>query len=79
MSHLEQAKCAPQSGQNEAAAEKVTEAPPADPPVVCDAASASTDSRRKARRGRKIKTAKAEAEAPLVAAEEKDPAGKTTL
>eukprot|EP00076_Gallus_gallus_P031228 XP_015156566.1 PR domain zinc finger protein 15 isoform X6 [Gallus gallus] len=74
MSHLEQAKCAPQTGQNEAAAEKVTEAPPADPPVVCDAASASTDSRRKARRGRKIKTAKAETEAPLVAAEEKDPA-----
>ncbi|XP_015738486.1 PR domain zinc finger protein 15 isoform X5 [Coturnix japonica] len=74
MSHLEQAKCAPQTSQNEAVAEKVTEAPPADPPVVCDAASASTDSRRKARRGRKIKTAKAEAEAPLVVAEEKDPA-----
>ncbi|POI34265.1 hypothetical protein CIB84_001983, partial [Bambusicola thoracicus] len=74
MSHLEQAKCAPQTSQNEAAAEKVTEVPPADPPVVCDAASASTDSRRKARRGRKIKTAKAETEAPLVVAEEKDPA-----
>ncbi|XP_072213884.1 PR domain zinc finger protein 15 isoform X6 [Excalfactoria chinensis] len=74
MSHLEQAKCAPQTSQSEAVAEKVTEAPPADPPVVCDAANASTDSRRKARRGRKIKTAKAEAEAPLVVAEEKDPA-----
>ncbi|XP_010724595.3 PR domain zinc finger protein 15-like, partial [Meleagris gallopavo] len=73
MSHLEQAKRAPQTSQSEAVAEKVTEAPPADPPVVCDAASASTDSRRKARRGRKIKTAKAETEAPLVA-EEKDPA-----
>ena len=34
MSHLEQAKCAPQTGQNEAAAEKVTEAPPAHPPVT---------------------------------------------
>ncbi|OXB54833.1 hypothetical protein ASZ78_005766 [Callipepla squamata] len=74
MSHLEQAKCAPQTSQSEVVAEKVTEAPPEDPPVVCDAASASADSRRKARRGRKIKTAKAETEAPLVAAEEKDPA-----
>ncbi|XP_042723471.1 PR domain zinc finger protein 15 isoform X4 [Lagopus leucura] len=73
MSHLEQAKCAPQTSQSEVVADKVTEAPPADPPVVCDAASASTDSRRKARRGRKIKTTKAETEAPLVA-EEKDPA-----
>ncbi|XP_021261848.1 PR domain zinc finger protein 15 isoform X5 [Numida meleagris] len=75
MSHLEQAKCAPQTSQSEAVAEKVTEAPPADPPVVCDAASASTDSRRKARRGRKIKTAKAETETPLVV-EEKDPAAE---
>ena len=77
LSHLEQAKGAPQASQNEAVAAKATETPPADPPVVCDAASASTDSRRKARRGRKPKTAKAET--PLVVVEEKGPAGKTKL
>uniref|UniRef100_A0A8C3BB64 PR domain zinc finger protein 15 n=1 Tax=Cairina moschata TaxID=8855 RepID=A0A8C3BB64_CAIMO len=72
LSHLEQAKGAPQASQNEAVTEKATETPPADPPVVCDAAGASTDSRRKARRGRKPKTAKAET--PLVVVEEKDSA-----
>lgn len=77
LSHLEQAKGAPQTSQNEAVAEKAAEAPPVDQPVICDAASASTDSRRKARRGRKPKTAKAET--PLVIVEEKDSAGKTKL
>ncbi|XP_010011212.1 PREDICTED: PR domain zinc finger protein 15-like, partial [Nestor notabilis] len=71
LSHLEQAKGAPQTSQNEAVAEKAAEASPEDQPVTCDAAGASTDSRRKARRGRKPKTAKAET--PLVA-EEKDSA-----
>ncbi|XP_050565642.1 PR domain zinc finger protein 15 isoform X6 [Cygnus atratus] len=74
LSHLEQAKGAPQASQNEAVAAKATETPPADPPVVCDAASAGTDSRRKARRGRKPKTAKAET--PLVVVEEKEPAAE---
>ncbi|KFP36361.1 PR domain zinc finger protein 15 [Chlamydotis macqueenii] len=71
LSHVEQGKGAPQSSQNESVAEKAAEAPAVDQPVICDAASASTDSRRKARRGRKPKTAKAET--PLVV-EEKDPA-----
>ncbi|XP_068540801.1 PR domain zinc finger protein 15 isoform X5 [Anas acuta] len=74
LSHLEQAKGAPQASQNEAVTEKATETPPADPPVVCDAAGASTDSRRKARRGRKPKTAKAET--PLIIVEEKDSAAE---
>ncbi|KFP17791.1 PR domain zinc finger protein 15 [Egretta garzetta] len=74
LSHLEQAKGAPQASQNEAVAEKAAEVPPVDQPVVCDAASASTDSRRKARRGRKPKTAKAET--PLVVVEEKDSAAE---
>lgn len=76
LSHLEQAKGAPQTSQNEAVAEKAAEASPVDQPVTCGAASASTDSRRKARRGRKPKTAKAET--PLVA-EERDSAGKAKL
>ncbi|NXL60953.1 PRD15 protein, partial [Chordeiles acutipennis] len=74
LSHLEQAKGAPQTSQNEAVAEKAAEAPPVDQPVICDAASASTDSRRKARRGRKPKTAKAET--PPVVVEEKDSAAE---
>ncbi|EOA96739.1 PR domain zinc finger protein 15, partial [Anas platyrhynchos] len=74
LSHLEQAKGAPQASQNESVTEKATETPPADPPVVCDAAGASTDSRRKARRGRKPKTAKAET--PLIVVEEKDSAAE---
>ncbi|XP_075564156.1 PR domain zinc finger protein 15 isoform X1 [Pelecanus crispus] len=74
LSHLEQAKGAPQNSQNEPVAEKAAEAPPVDQPVICDAASASTDSRRKARRGRKPKTAKAET--PLVIIEEKDSAAE---
>ncbi|NXW03223.1 PRD15 protein, partial [Fregetta grallaria] len=74
LSHLEQAKGAPQTSQNEAVAEKAAEARPVDQPVICDAASASTDSRRKARRGRKPKTAKAET--PLVVVEEKDSAAE---
>ncbi|KFQ70769.1 PR domain zinc finger protein 15, partial [Phaethon lepturus] len=74
LSHLEQAKGAPQTTQNEAVAERPAEASPVDQPVICDAASASTDSRRKARRGRKPKTAKAET--PLVIAEEKDSAAE---
>uniref|UniRef100_U3I127 PR domain zinc finger protein 15 n=1 Tax=Anas platyrhynchos platyrhynchos TaxID=8840 RepID=U3I127_ANAPP len=77
LSHLEQAKGAPQASQNESVTEKAIETPPVDPPVVCDAAGASTDSRRKARRGRKPKTAKAET--PLIVVEEKDSAGKTML
>ncbi|NXO54730.1 PRD15 protein, partial [Aramus guarauna] len=72
LSHLEQAKGAPQTSQNEAVGVKVAEASPVDQPVICDAASATTDSRRKARRGRKPKTAKAET--PLVVIEEKDSA-----
>ncbi|NXQ98122.1 PRD15 protein, partial [Sagittarius serpentarius] len=72
LSHLEQAKGVPQTSQNGAVAEKAAEPPPTDQPGVCDAASASTDSRRKARRGRKPKTAKAET--PLVVVEEKDSA-----
>ncbi|XP_063249222.1 PR domain zinc finger protein 15 isoform X3 [Prinia subflava] len=73
LSHLEQAKGAPPSSQNDAEkAEKAAEAVPADQPVASDAASASTDSRRKARRGRKAKTAKVET--PLVIDEEKDSA-----
>ncbi|NXT37839.1 PRD15 protein, partial [Pelecanoides urinatrix] len=76
LSHLEQAKGAPQSSQNEAVAEKAAEARSVDQPVICDAASASTDSRRKARRGRKPKTAKAET--PLVVVEEKDSAERVS-
>ncbi|XP_014793699.1 PREDICTED: PR domain zinc finger protein 15 [Calidris pugnax] len=72
LSHLEQAKGAPQSSQDEAVAEKAAEPPPVEQPVICDAASASTESRRKARRGRKPKTAKAEI--PLVVIEDKDSA-----
>uniref|UniRef100_A0A8B9Q897 PR domain zinc finger protein 15 n=1 Tax=Apteryx owenii TaxID=8824 RepID=A0A8B9Q897_APTOW len=73
LSHLEQAKGAPQTSQNEVVPEKATEAPPVDQPTICDkATSAGADSRRKARRGRKPKTAKAET--PLVIVEEKDPA-----
>ncbi|KFZ67437.1 PR domain zinc finger protein 15 [Podiceps cristatus] len=72
LSHLEQAKGAPQTSQNEAVAEKAAETPPGDQPVACDAASAGTDSRRKARRGRKPKTAKAET--PLATVEEKESA-----
>ncbi|NXA21147.1 PRD15 protein, partial [Ibidorhyncha struthersii] len=72
LSHLEQAKGAPQTSQDEAVTEKAAEPPPVDQPVVCDAASASTESRRKARRGRKPKTAKAEI--PLVVIEDKDSA-----
>ncbi|NXS71900.1 PRD15 protein, partial [Pandion haliaetus] len=72
LSHLEQAKGARQTNQNGAVAEKAAECPLVDQPVSCDAASASTDSRRKARRGRKPKTAKAET--PLVVVEEKDSA-----
>ncbi|NXQ75659.1 PRD15 protein, partial [Quiscalus mexicanus] len=73
LSHLEQAKGASPSSQNDAEkAEKAAEAVPADQPVASDTASASTDSRRKARRGRKAKTAKVET--PLVIDEEKDPA-----
>lgn len=75
LSHLEQAKGAPPSSQNDA--EKAAEAVPADQPVANDAASASTDSRRKARRGRKAKTAKVET--PLVIDEEKDSAGETEI
>ncbi|KFR06970.1 PR domain zinc finger protein 15, partial [Nipponia nippon] len=74
LSHLEQAKGAPQTSQHEAVAEKAAEAPPVDQPVICDTASASTDARRKARRGRKPKTAKAET--PLVIVEEKDSAAE---
>ncbi|NXJ61959.1 PRD15 protein, partial [Rostratula benghalensis] len=72
LSHLEQTKGAPQSSQDEAVAEKAAEPPPVEQPVICDAASASTESRRKARRGRKPKTAKAEI--PLVVIEDKDSA-----
>ncbi|NWU53871.1 PRD15 protein, partial [Dromas ardeola] len=72
LSHLEQAKGAPQTSQDEAVAEKVADPPPVDQPVSCDAASASTESRRKARRGRKPKTSKAEI--PLVVIEDKDSA-----
>ncbi|NWW46958.1 PRD15 protein, partial [Pedionomus torquatus] len=70
LSHLEQAKGAPQSSQDDTVAEKAAESPPVEQPVICDAASASTESRRKARRGRKPKTAKAEI--PLVVIEDKD-------
>ncbi|KAM6419532.1 PR domain zinc finger protein 15 isoform 7-T7 [Pluvialis apricaria] len=72
LSHLEQTKGAPQTSQDEAVTEKAAEPPPVDQPVICDAASASTESRRKARRGRKPKTAKAEI--PLVVIEDKDSA-----
>ncbi|NXY68688.1 PRD15 protein, partial [Glareola pratincola] len=72
LSHLEQAKGAPQTSQDEAVVEKAAEPPPVDQPVSCDAASASTESRRKARRGRKPKTSKAEI--PLVVIEDKDSA-----
>lgn len=75
LSHLEQAKGAPQTSQNEAVAEKAAEVLPVDQPVICDAASAGTDSRRKARRGRKPKTTKVET--PVVIIEEKDSEGKT--
>uniref|UniRef100_A0A8C3EAZ0 PR/SET domain 15 n=1 Tax=Corvus moneduloides TaxID=1196302 RepID=A0A8C3EAZ0_CORMO len=70
LSHLEQAKGAPPGSQNDAEkAEKAAEAAPADQQVASDEASASTDSRRKAKRGRKAKTAKVEP--PLVIDEEK--------
>ncbi|NXG67888.1 PRD15 protein, partial [Hemiprocne comata] len=74
LSHLEQAKGAPQTSPNEAAAEKAAEDSLLDQPVICDAATASTDSRRKARRGRKPKAAKAET--PLVVVEVKDSAAE---
>ncbi|KFP03517.1 PR domain zinc finger protein 15 [Calypte anna] len=74
LSHLEQAKGAPQTSPNEAVAEKAAEASPLDQPVICDAASVSTDSRRKARRGRKPKPAKAET--PVVVVEVKDSAAE---
>ncbi|NXY47323.1 PRD15 protein, partial [Ceuthmochares aereus] len=77
LTHLEQAKGAPQTSQNEAVVEKAAEAPPENQPVICDAASASTDSRRKARRGRKPKTAKAEI--PLVVVEEEDSAAEQVV
>ncbi|KFQ36723.1 PR domain zinc finger protein 15, partial [Merops nubicus] len=70
LSHLEQAKGAPQASQNEAVAEKAAEGPPVGQPGVCEAASASTDSKRRARRGRKPKTAKAET--PIVIVEDED-------
>ncbi|NWR70240.1 PRD15 protein, partial [Centropus unirufus] len=70
LTHLEQAKGVPQTSQSEAITEKGVDAPREDQPVSCDAAGASTDSRRKARRGRKPKTAKAEI--PLVVVEEED-------
>ncbi|NWJ06667.1 PRD15 protein, partial [Crypturellus undulatus] len=71
LSHLEQAKGAPQTSQNEIVPEKATEAPPVDQPVICNkATSANADCRRKARRGRKPKT---KAETPLVV-EQKEPA-----
>ncbi|NWY57662.1 PRD15 protein, partial [Chionis minor] len=72
LSHLEQAKGAPQTSQGEVVAEKAADPPSVDQPVICDATSASTESRRKARRGRKPKTAKAEI--PLVVIEDKDSA-----
>ncbi|NXU75344.1 PRD15 protein, partial [Oreotrochilus melanogaster] len=74
LSHLEQAKGAPQTSPNEAVAEKAAEASSLDQPVICDAASVSTDSRRKARRGRKPKPAKAET--PVVVVEVKDSAAE---
>lgn len=77
LSHLEQAKGAPRTSQNETVAEKASDAPSEDQPVVSDAASASTDSRRKARRGRKPKTAKAET--PIVIVEDEDSPGKAKL
>ncbi|NXJ76392.1 PRD15 protein, partial [Trogon melanurus] len=73
LSHLEQAKGSPQTSQNEAVAEKAAEAPAVDQPAIGDATGATTDSRRKARRGRKPKTAKAET--PVVV-EEKDSAAE---
>ncbi|XP_053940692.1 PR domain zinc finger protein 15 isoform X2 [Cuculus canorus] len=77
LTHLEQAKGAPQASQNEAVAEKAAEAPPEDQTVICESASASTESRRKARRGRKPKTAKAEI--PLVVVEEEDSAAEQVV
>ncbi|XP_034971097.1 PR domain zinc finger protein 15 isoform X3 [Zootoca vivipara] len=69
-SHLEQAKGAPQSNQNDAVPEKVMEAPPADQPVARESANTSVEGKRKPRRGRKPKVARPET--PIVIVDNKD-------
>ncbi|XP_054829740.1 PR domain zinc finger protein 15 [Eublepharis macularius] len=70
LSHLEQAKGAPQSNPNEALPEKPVEPSPSDQPIICENANISEDMKRKPRRGRKSKMAKAET--PLVIVDDKE-------
>ncbi|XP_048349686.1 PR domain zinc finger protein 15 isoform X5 [Sphaerodactylus townsendi] len=60
LSHLEQAKGAPQSSQNDALPEKAVEAPPSDPPITHENTNVNIDMKRKPRKGRKSKVTKAE-------------------
>ncbi|XP_028583081.2 PR domain zinc finger protein 15 isoform X1 [Podarcis muralis] len=69
-SHLEQAKGAPQSNQKDAVAEKVMEAPTADPPVARESANTAVEGKRKPRRGRKPKVARPET--PIVIVDNKE-------
>ncbi|XP_053161549.1 PR domain zinc finger protein 15 isoform X2 [Hemicordylus capensis] len=71
LSHLEQAKGAPQSNQSDTLSEKAVEAPPDDQPIICESANTNADVKRKARRGRKPKMVKADT--PLVIVDDKDP------
>ena len=75
LSHLEEAKGAPQSNQNDAIPEKGVEVPPADQPTTCESANTSTDVKRKSRRGRRPKVSTTET--PLVVVDDKDSSGES--
>lgn len=75
LSHLEEAKGAPQSNQNDAIPEKAVEVPPADQPTTCESANTSADVKRKSRRGRRLKVSTAEI--PLVVVDDKDSSGES--
>ncbi|XP_077198880.1 PR domain zinc finger protein 15 isoform X2 [Paroedura picta] len=70
LSHLEQAKGAPQANENDALPEKAVEAHPSSQPVISENTNISADMKRKTQRGRKPKVAKAETQ--LVIVEDKD-------
>lgn len=82
LGHLEQAKSLPAGSQHEAASEKEAGASREEPPAVAEGGSvhsvqrvgASTEPKKKPRRGRKPKSSKAEQ--PLVIVKDKEPAGK---
>lgn len=75
LSHLEQAKGAPQGNQNDALPEKAVEAHPSNQPVICENTNIKADMKRKPQRGRKPKVAKGEAQ--LVIVDDKDHSGET--